>query len=125
MAKTILVVDDEVDYLKAFLRLFTRAGYEVLTAVNAIEAVQKAHAHLPDIVVLDVHMPGGSGGDVYDLLAMSSQTSGTPVIFVSGKDYDELRLDLSFVKREQFFSKPIDETLLLERIRILLSTNRK
>jgi len=93
-----------------------------VTAVSGVDAMNKAHEFNPDLVVLDVHMPGGCGGDVYDLLSMSVQTRETPVFFVSGKDYDELHSDFSFVKREQFFSKPLDEALLLDRVRALFAS---
>lgn len=114
--KKILVVDDEENYIKAYKRLMKRWAYDCDVAYNGVEAMKKIHEYKPDLVLLDANMPGGSGADLFDLLAMSNSTKNIPVIFVSGLDYEDLDTGLSFVERENFFSKPFDETQLHKRI---------
>lgn len=119
--KKILVVDDDVNYVKAYKRLMRRWNYDVDVAYNGIEAMKKIHEYKPDLVILDINMPGGSGDDLFDLLSMSTSTRAIPVIFVSGMDYESLDMGLSYVEKENFFSKPFDESLLHSRIEELVS----
>lgn len=118
--KKILVVDDEENYIKAYKRLMRRWGFQVDVAYNGLEAMKKIHGYKPDLVILDVHMPGGSGDDLFDLLAMSTSTCDLPVIFVSGMDYESLDIGLTCVKKENFFAKPFDENKLYTRVKELL-----
>lgn len=118
--KKVLVVDDEENYIKAYKRLMRRWSFDVNVAYNGIEAMSKVHEYQPDLIILDVHMPGGSGDDLFDLLSMSTSTRAIPVIFVSGMDYESLDVGLGNINKDNFFSKPFDVDKLHIKMKELL-----
>jgi len=81
--KTILVVDDEEEVTSALANTLKRVGYEVLTATTGRDALSKAKKHTPDLVILDIVMPGMDGGDVAAALAEDPVTADTPIIFLT------------------------------------------
>ncbi|MEM9775436.1 MAG: response regulator [Chloroflexota bacterium] len=85
MAKSILIVDDE-PMARTLLRLMlVRSGYEVIEAVDGYDALEKLRTILPDLVVLDVMMPGLNGYDVCATIRDEKATSRIPVIMLSAK----------------------------------------
>ena len=113
-ARKVLVVDDD-RMIQAFLRaVFEKAGYRVTTAFDAMQGSMMARQVQPDLIVLDVSMPGGGGAKVFERLRMSAGTTGVPIlIHTSLPKEDVLRLipgaaDLPFV------SKPADPAHILE-----------
>ena len=89
----VLVVDDEVDIVKTVtLRLKSR-GYEVVAAMDGVQATNAAFREKPDVIILDIGMPAGDGHTVARRLSESPQTFDTPVIFltarVNEKDYQK------------------------------------
>lgn len=83
MSTTILVVDDEPDFVQLMAYNLTRAGFEVLQATNGLDAVQLARRYVPDCVLLDVMMPDFDGFSVCEVLGRSPATSRVPVILVT------------------------------------------
>ncbi len=82
-AARILVVDDDPTNRMVLGRSLVRAGYEVLTANDGPEAVAAAREQDPDLILLDVMMPGQTGWEVCAVLKADTQTAGIPVIFVT------------------------------------------
>jgi diguanylate cyclase (GGDEF)-like protein len=82
----ILVVDDDTQVLDLLDRSLTRAGYLVLMSKNGEEALVKAKEEKPDLIVLDVMMPGMDGREVKARLNENTSTAGVPVIFLTGMD---------------------------------------
>ena len=83
MSKTVLVVDDEpglVEMLQAGLEL---EGYRVLTALDGPVGLRLAREESPDLIILDIAMPGMSGWEVLDHIESSPETAGIPVILLS------------------------------------------
>lgn len=125
MPDKILVVDDDIGFINAYKRLLRRAGYlSVDIATSGVEAINKIHEMRPDLVVLDINMPGGGGDDVYDLLSMSEETQNTAVVFVSGMDYESVHTSFTFINKDNFFSKPFDPSKLLSKIAQLLDIKK-
>lgn len=81
--KTILVVDDLPDIREIFSIKLTGAGYHIETAENGLEAIKKVKELRPDLVLLDVKMPGMSGEDVLAALRADPTTCFTKVIFTT------------------------------------------
>ncbi len=81
----VLVVDDEADIVKTVsLRLKSR-GYEVVTAMDGVQATNVAFREKPDVIILDIGMPAGDGHTVAKRLAESVQTFDTPIIFLTAR----------------------------------------
>lgn len=88
--KRILVVDDEAD-IRNFLRMaLTEAGFEVVTASDGLEAMEKVKEQRPDLISLDLVMPKRSGARFYREMTKSKEYSCIPVIIVTGHARDDL-----------------------------------
>ncbi|MDD5225995.1 MAG: hybrid sensor histidine kinase/response regulator [Candidatus Omnitrophica bacterium] len=85
MKKRILVVDDSFLVREMYKAQLEEADYEVLTAVDGIEAINTTFTHLPDLVLLDVHMPKINGYQVCRLLKDHSTTKEIPIIIMTGR----------------------------------------
>ncbi|NSW55398.1 MAG: response regulator [Armatimonadetes bacterium] len=88
MAKTILVVDDERHIVRLVEVNLQRAGYNVDTAYDGVEALEKVRASKPDMIVLDVMMPRMDGFEVLQNLQANPDTAEIPVIMLTAKAQD-------------------------------------
>lgn len=88
MAKKILVVDDERHIVRLVEVNLTRAGYEVVTAYDGVEALEKMEEEQPDMVVLDVMMPRMDGFEVLKHLQAEAKYKDIPVIMLTAKAQD-------------------------------------
>ncbi|MGH7361442.1 MAG: response regulator, partial [Candidatus Methylomirabilales bacterium] len=79
----ILVVDDEVHILKIIDYKLRTAGYTVITAADGVEGVEKARAERPDLILLDVMMPGMDGFEVCEQLRKNVRTAFTPILMLT------------------------------------------
>lgn len=114
--KHILIVDDYVDALDIWAIYLTAAGYRVSTAIDGASAIAKAHQLLPDLIVLDLELPGISGFEAARALRGDPETADIPLIAATG--YSHLRqLDLARqVGFDSIVVKPCDPDTLLEEI---------
>ncbi len=88
MAKKILVVDDERHIVRLVEVNLARAGYEVMTAYDGVEALEKVKADKPDMIVLDVMMPRMDGFEALKRLQADPDTQDIPVIMLTAKAQD-------------------------------------
>src|SRR5690606_1942139 len=84
-SKKILVVDDEKDLVELVSYNLKRSGYDVVTASDGNEAVEAAQRELPDLVLLDLMLPGIDGTEVARRLKADSRTARTPIIMLTAK----------------------------------------
>ena len=82
--KTILLVDDEKETLMFLANTLKRLGYKVITASSGAEAITKTKDNSPDLILLDVLMPGISGDDVAVILSQDPDTANIPIVFLTG-----------------------------------------
>jgi len=115
-----LVVDDDKDVVVFLSRLFQRAGYTVLTAQNASQAVTQAHQERPDLILTDVTMPAGSGFSVLDRLKESTTTGAIPIIVLTGNDDAEVEARALAGGAIRVLRKPCDNAVLLGCIKTAL-----
>ena len=80
MPDRILVADDEPDLLNAAKIMLERGGYQVIEATNGDEALEKVYSEKPDLIILDVVMPGKTGTEVCKILKDDPQTSSIPIL---------------------------------------------
>ncbi len=120
MAKKILVVDDDADIVLLLAARLRANHYDVIVAHDAVQAVDKAIREKPDLILLDIKMPAGSGVNVMDHLRDSSETVLTPVIVITGYPSLELQQQVKEMGAKGFISKPFTAEDVLPRIRKIL-----
>jgi adenylate cyclase len=116
----ILVVDDTPANVKLLADLLTVKGYAVTTAASGAEALSRVAADRPDLVLLDVVMPGMSGYEVCRALRADPTTGVLPVVMVTALDPGQERIKGLEVGADDFLTKPINQAELLARVRSLL-----
>ena len=124
MAARVLVVDDDpviVRLLEVNLRL---EGYEVETASRGEEALERAAATAPDLVILDVMMPGLDGWETCRRLRELPAFAHTPVVFLSARAQDDDRSSGVALGLVSYVTKPFDPARLMELIAELLVEGR-
>ena len=118
--KKILVVDDMPVNVKILVDLLTLKGYETSTAASGPEALAKIEANAPDLVLLDVMMPGMNGYEVCQKIRSNPATSILPVVMVTALDPSQERIKGIEAGADDFVAKPINHAELLARVRSLL-----
>ncbi len=117
---TVLIVDDEEAVLAMLQGILQAEGYRTLIATNGDEALQRAAINSPDLILMDVEMPGMSGFEATQTLKASANTRLIPIILVTGYDDRTSRLKGLYAGAEEFLSKPVDRVELIARVRNLL-----
>jgi DNA-binding response OmpR family regulator len=121
--KTILLVDDEPDLLESLAIRFKASGYNVLTAVDGLDALQKARTLSPNLIILDLMLPKMDGYKVARLLKFDSRYSHIPILILSARGQD---LDKEMGKNagaDDYMVKPFDSVDLISRVERLLAKN--
>jgi adenylate cyclase len=119
-AAHILVVDDVALNVKLLADLLTVKGYRTTTATSGAEALAAIAAEPPDLVLLDVMMPGMSGYDVCRAIRADPAQAMLPVVLVTALDPAEERAKGLDAGADDFLSKPVSQSELLARVRSLL-----
>jgi PleD family two-component response regulator len=120
----ILVVDDELTVTQMVSRYLSRAGYELESASNGQEALQKVHRRVPDVLLLDVKMPVIDGLTVCHNLRQDFRTKGLPIILLTAKMSLEDRLRGYQSGADDYVIKPFDLDELKVRIKGALERRR-
>lgn len=113
MARTVLLADDSVTAQNMGRRILVDAGYEVITVNNGSAALKKIHESRPDLIVLDVYMPGYGGLEVCQRLKESDDTMKIPVLLTVGKMEPFKTDEAKRVRADGHIIKPFDASELL------------
>jgi len=113
MAK-VLIVDDSESQLYALSKIVEGAGHDVITAENGEHGVEKALAEIPDLILMDVVMPGLNGFQATRKISKDNSTAHIPVIFVTTKDQETDRIWGMRQGASAYITKPVDKTALLD-----------
>ena len=118
---TILVVDDEEQILRALRRALIARGYEVVTAADGEDALVEAEASMPDLVVLDLNLPGIDGLEVCRRLRSWTQV---PILVLSVREDERGKVQALDLGADDYLTKPFGVEELLARVRALLRRSR-
>jgi two-component system alkaline phosphatase synthesis response regulator PhoP len=115
----ILIADDEPDILEIVSFNLKEEGYEVFTARNGIEAVEFAKMHHPDLIILDVMMPGITGLEVCKILRTIPAFEDTIIMFLTALNDDTTEIAGLETGGDDYITKPISPKVLVSRINAL------
>ena len=123
MAKTkILIVDDSADIVEMMAKRLNAQGYDVITALNGQEALEKAAAEKPNLILLDVMMPGLDGISTGSRLKADPDTKNIPIIMVTAKgEREDIMKAIEKVGVAEYIVKPFRIDQLLEKIHFVLT----
>jgi CheY-like chemotaxis protein len=125
MAKRVLLVDDDFDFLAATKTMIEAGGYTVDTAENAEDGLEKAREDKPDLIVLDVMMPGMSGWEACEILKNTPGTEDIPIIMLTAVASKVRQTSYSHhsgkqTEADDYIPKPVEIPDLIARIKRLL-----
>jgi len=119
--KTVLVVDDEPDIRVFFTSVLEDNGATVLEAADGDEAIELVRREKPDLVTLDLNMPGRDGGQVFEAIRKDEELAATRICIVTGRpELRRLIYDRPVPPPEGYLDKPVDEETLLRNARKIL-----
>ncbi|MCB1591751.1 MAG: PleD family two-component system response regulator [Alphaproteobacteria bacterium] len=120
MSARVLIVDDILPNVKLLEAKLSTEYYEVLTATSGKEALEKVASDNPDIVLLDVMMPGMDGFEVCSIIKGNPETAHIPVVMVTALTDAQDKVRGLEAGADDFLSKPINDTALMARVRSLV-----
>ena len=119
--KNIVIIDDEKDFtffIKSLLE--SVRPYKVTTAADGKDGLRLVHLIKPDMVLLDITMPGLSGFDVLDKIKSDRKTQSIPVVMLTAHGDDDSRIKAAGLYNEEYITKPVTREDLLRRIDAVL-----
>ena len=124
MSSTVLIVDDEHSGRETLQSVLEGEGYDLIMAENGPQAIEKAKLYLPDVILLDVMMPGMTGFEVCERIRNDPQVAEIPIIILTALDDRESLLNGLKAGADDFISKPFDRFELRARLIGITRLNR-
>jgi two-component system cell cycle response regulator DivK len=121
----VLIVDDFEDNRTMYAEFFRFSGYEVIEASNGVEAIEKATAFVPDVVIMDLSLPVLDGWEATRRLKGDPRTRHIPVLVLTGHAFEEHSKEAQEAGCDRFLAKPCLPETLLETVRQVLAHSGK
>ena len=121
MKKRILVIEDDPASMRLTQYILEHKGYKVILAVNGLDVLKKAKTEAPDLIVLDVMLPGIDGFGICSNLRAEPETAKLPIIMLSAKARDVDRDTGLKVGADLYITKPVSPDKIAESVETLLS----
>jgi len=121
----ILCVEDSGDSMFMLQRRLTRAGFDVKVTMNGAQAVDWAKTLLPELIVMDLNLPGLNGWEATRRLKSQPETKHIPIIVLTGETSDKSRKQAYAAGCDGFETKPTDFEALVRKIHSLLGQSAK
>ena len=125
MAEKILIIDDDLDTLRLVGLMLQKQGFTTITASNGAEGVDLAQYQLPDLILLDVMMPGLDGYEVARRLRAKDETREIPILMFTAKSQLEDKVAGFEAGVDDYITKPTHPTELQAHVKALLSRSVK
>ena len=116
----ILLADDEEDIIEFLSYNLTKEGFQVFTALNGTEAIEKAKEHKPHLILMDVMMPGMDGITAVENIRKISYLDETLIVFLTARAEDYSQIAGFEAGADDYVTKPIKPKVLIKRVRALL-----
>ncbi len=123
MAK-ILIVDDETEFTEMVAFRLAKAGYEVSTAADGEEGLEKVRLGHPDLVLLDIWMPKKDGYQVIQELKQVPETARIPIIFLTASTLPQTLEKIKAAGAADYILKPFDPPALMDKLKAVLEKKR-
>ena len=117
--KKILIVDDSPTDRFALMEFLAKQGYNVVTAEDGADGIQKAKSELPDLILMDVVMPGINGYQATRTISREDATRHIPIFMCTSKDQETDKIWGMRQGANDYLTKPLDYEVLLEKIKAL------
>lgn len=121
----ILIVDDEEDILEFVSYNLSKDGYDIITANNGKDALKLAGEHLPEVIILDIMMPGMDGIEVCHNLRENKDLNNTLVVFLTARSESFTQVSALESGGDDYITKPIKPNVLKSRIKALVRRHYK
>lgn len=122
MSKRVLLIEDEPNIIEAISFILSRDGWEVATHSNGHDAVDAVHRREPDVVILDVMLPGRSGYEILTDLRASAQTQDLPVLILTARGQTKDREMAERAGASRFMTKPFSNGDVLDAVKQLVAS---
>lgn len=123
MANKILVIEDDPDALRLIEYALEQEGYETVAAKDGLEGIRKAQDESPDLIILDIMLPGLDGYDVCHELRQKPETSIVPILMTSAKARQEDKNIGLRLGADDYLTKPVDPEVVIDKVKGLLSNS--
>ncbi|MGD0335995.1 MAG: response regulator [Candidatus Omnitrophota bacterium] len=125
MKKKILVVDDEPDIVRTISIMLEMEDYEVITAGSGEDALKQMRVNTPDLLLLDVILPGINGKEVAAILKKDTRYQKVPIIIITAQTQKSDLATLEESGADFYMTKPFDSSVLKDKIEKLLNRQNK
>ena len=123
MNKKILVVEDDPIALRFARYTLQQEGYQVITAPNGLEGLSKAQTQNPDLIIMDIMLPGVDGFELCHRLRAATGTARIPILMLTAKAQESDRQTGLQVGADDYLIKPVHPSEIVSRVNALLAIN--
>ena len=116
----ILIIEDDSDALRLIKYTLTQEGYQLVTGVDGLEGLKKAKEESPDLIILDVMLPGLDGYEVCNELRRNPETHSVPILMISAKARQEDKNTGLRLGANDYLAKPVNPSVVLASVTNLL-----
>ena len=122
MGQRVLLIEDEPNIIEAISYILSKDGWTVHTHADGETAMEKVQQGLPDLIILDVMLPGRSGYDILRDLRAEAQTASVPVMMLTARGQAKDREMAKRLGATHFMTKPFSNSEILESVRALATS---
>lgn len=117
MAKRVLLIDDEEDMVEMVSLSLSTGGYDAISATDPKTGLKKAASEKPDLILLDVMMPGTDGYEICKILKKQEETKNIPIIFFTAMGDPDMTNKVADCGGIDYITKPFEPEEMLKKIR--------